>query len=196
MADNTEDLISEWDLTVIYPFEDTNLYGLLSGLAAAYDDIDEAVQDLLEQRHVETATGRSLELLGDLADVSRQSGESDDKYRKRIVASFRAGLSGATFEDLLSFLEFILEIDGETIEISQDTGARASVNLPSNAVTQSPLTSSEITQLSEDVVPAGHTISLVQSGTFEVKADGTANDPDKGLTSDSISTGGTLSQDI
>lgn len=196
MADNTDELISEWDLTVVYPFEDTNLYGLLSGLAAAYDDIDDAVQDLLEQRHVETATGRSLELLGDLADVSRQSGESDDKYRKRIIASFRAGLSGTTFEDLLSFLEFILEIDDETIEISQDTGARVSVNLPSNAVTQSPLTSSEITQLSEDVVPAGHTISLVQSGTFEVKADGTTDDPDKGLTSDSISTGGTLSEDI
>jgi len=45
-------------------------------------------------------------------------------------------------------------------------------------------------------VPAGHSVNVEVSVTFELKSDGQTDDADNGLTSDVIQTGGTLTEDL
>ena len=58
----------------------------------------------------------------------------------------------------------------------------------------------DIQRFADRVVPAGHRVELETLGTFRVTDDQTileeGHDPDAGLTSDEIETGGTLAEDV
>lgn len=124
---------------------------------------------------------------------------TDDKFRARIKASFRASTIGTTYDQFTEFVSSILNTDFERIEFLTDyvsNPAAVTVRADEQVYDNVGFTSTDIDDLLSRAVPAGHTVNVLVTGTFEVKADGDSDDADKGLTADGITTGGTLSADI
>jgi hypothetical protein len=131
---------------------------------------------------------------GDREDVF-----SEDKYRARIKATFRASTMGTTYDQFVEFCSNVLSTSFENIEfitLYDANPAVITVRAPERVFNDIGFTPSNIDSLLGKGVPAGHTVNTEISGTFEVKPDGAEDDPDKGLTADNIETGGTLLEDL
>lgn len=187
----------EWDSGIRFD-ENSSTHALIEALLSQTNRIDDELDDIYHQQHIDTATGGQLERIGDLVDVQRQSGESDEKLRSRIKAEFAQGTADATFDDFVEFTAAALNTSVQNITLRNDypaDPATVSVIVDANLFDNTGFTVSELAELFGGGVPAGHEVKIIERGTFRVKTDGTSSDADKGLTSDSITTGGTLSSD-
>lgn len=188
----------QWDSGIAFG-PGTNTYRLVKALLSEADRIDGELEEIYDQTHINTATGKSLEKIGDLVDVNRQTGEGDGKYRARIKGNFRASTTGTTYNDFSEFVATVLNTDIDNLNFltSYDAEpATVTVNADPSVYQNTVLTAQDIVSIVEQGVPAGHAVNLTEGGTFRLKEDGDIDDPSKGLTSDSISTGGTLAEDL
>lgn len=195
---NVTEAEGEWDSPItIAP--GSNMRSLIRALLSEADRVDEDLEEIYEAQHIDSATGEELNTWGRLVDVTRKTGEGDDKYRTRIKAEFRQSTIEPTFDQFSEFCASVLNTDIENLEfILNLSGDPATVDIGINAqvVEDSALTAKEIEDLFGGGVPAGHEVQTFAGGTFRLKSDGQTDDADLGLTSDSISTGGTLAEDL
>lgn len=195
---NIAEADSEWDSGIAFS-PDNNTYALMRALLTEADRIDSDLEDIYDQHHVNSATGDDLEKIGDLVNVRRQTGESDNRYRARIKGKFRAATTDTTFDQFVEFTASVLSTEISNVEFLTSYGARpATVDVAADTSVYDgvDLLPSELADILDDSVPAGHRVRVLERGTFRLKADGDTDDPDKGLTSDGISTGGTLAADL
>lgn len=188
----------EWDsgLTIA---SGSNIRALLRALLSVSDRIDTDLEEIYEQQHINSATGADLDKWGQLVDVNRQTGESDDKYRARIKAEFRQATMETTFDQFVEFIASVLNtnVDNVTLLFNFDPDpATVTVSMQSSVFDGLNLTNTGVQDLLDGGVPAGHEVKIIEEGTFRLKADGDVDDADRGLTSDSITTGGTLASDL
>jgi uncharacterized phage protein gp47/JayE len=195
---NIATLEREWDSALSF-HPDSNTYTLLSALLSETDRVDADLEEIYNQQHIYSATGEDLEQWGDLARVERKTGEPDDKYRTRILAAFRASTTGTTFDQFVEFTSTVLATDHDNLdfETSYDPEpAVVQVTANSSIYDAVSLTATEIEDILGSGVPAGHAVNVIERGTFLLKQDGDTDTAENGLTSDSISTGGTLASDV
>lgn len=195
---NIAEADSEWDSGIAFS-PDNNTYALMRALLTEADRIDSNLEEIYDQHHVNSATGDDLEKIGDLVNVRRQTGESDNRYRARIKGKFRAATTDTTFDQFVEFTASVLSTEISNVEFLTSYDARpATVDVAADTSVYDgvDLLPSELTDILDDGVPAGHRVRVLERGTFRLKADGDTDDPDKGLTSDGISTGGTLAADL
>jgi len=193
---NINDAISEWDIPpTIQP--ESNNYDLLRGLLQSVDEVDESAELIYNAHHVNTAAGDDLDEIGKFVGVKRQSNEVDSRYRTRIKARFRAATIEPTTDNFTEFVAAILATDISNFTILREQfRPEVTVSAQGNVWESNDLTAQTLVELLEDGVPAGHAVNVQEQGTFRLKVDGEIDDPDQGLTSDSIETGGTLASDL
>lgn len=199
--DNIETAVDEWGNLALPPIYDegSNIRKLLKALLSEHDRIDSDLKDILDGRHLSTATGKELDRIGELGNVLRKDGESDDKYRARIRAKLTAGNSSATFDDIALFITTTLSVDPEGVTISTDFATS-----PTAVITEIDyddldglqITDTEFSDIVATLVPAGHTTRVTATGTFELSSESYTPPSGTGLTDDSGTAGGTLSGDI
>lgn len=195
---NVTEAENEWD-SALQIAPGTNVRKLIRALVSEADRIDLDAEDIYEAQHIDSATGEDLEKWGSLVRVQRQTGESDDAYRARIKAEFRQSTIETTFDEFAEFCASVLNTDLDNLTFVFNLDARpAQVNVSADPSVYSSvsLSNTQIQELLSGGVPAGHEVRALEGGTFRLKKDGDTDDADKGLTSDSISTGGTLASDI
>lgn len=177
----------------------TNTYRLMDSLLTEMNRIDDSLEDIYEQHHIDSATGRDLSKIGDLVNVPRETGEGDERYRARIKAIFRAATIGTNYDEFVEFVASVLDTDIDNIEFLTSYGARPAtvdVSAESEVYDSVNLTPTDLRELLGGGVPAGHEVRIIEGGTFRLKADGDTDQPEQGLTSDAISSGGTLAGDL
>jgi uncharacterized protein YciU (UPF0263 family) len=195
---NISEAASEWESSIDFS-KNSNTYGLVRALLAETERIDDDIEDIYEQQHINSATGEELEQFGALVNVDRQTGESDDRYRARIKASFRASTMGTTYDQFAEFCSTVLNTDIQNINFRTNYEARPgiiNVGTAPSVYDDLDLTNEEVRDVLGSGVPAGHEVRVLEGGTFRLKEDGQVDDPDKGLTSDAIESGGTLAADL
>jgi len=193
---NIKDGVSEWDIPPTVQPESNN-YALLRGLFQSVDEVDDSLELIYNSHHINTAAGEDLDQIGQFVGVDRQSNESDSRYRTRIKARFRAATIEPTTDNFTEFVSALLatSIDNFTI-LREQFRPEVTVSAQGDIWEQNDLTAQTLVELLEDGVPAGHAVNVQEEGTFRLKVDGEVDDPDQGLTSDSIETGGTLAADL
>lgn len=182
------------------PFRGSNEQ-LGGALAEPFSQTTRELDAIRDARHIDSAGGRQLDDIGQSAGVRRKESESDAKYRARIKATLTAAGSSGTFRGILNSTARILETDKRRVEVRTEFSsdpATAFVYVQASDVESSELTAAELTDVLKDTVLAGHDIEVTKQGEnpFEIIDDTMTNDPDRGLTSDSISTGGGLVSDV
>jgi hypothetical protein len=169
-------------------------------LAERDDTIFRHLDAIREARHIGDAAGVQLDRIGKLVGVRREEDERDARYRARISGTAIAGRSSGTFNDLLRATATIVETSESRVELQTEFStdpATAFVYVRTADLQDSALTTSDLKSILEDAVLAGHRVEVIEQGAnpFTVINDTQTNDPDKGLTSDGISTGGGLVSD-
>lgn len=186
---------SEWDSGIAFA-DGSNTHRLIKALLEEYERVDDDINNIYHNHHINSATGQSLDKFGELVQIDRETGESDSRYRARIKAAFRVGNIGTTFDEFSQFSSAILNTDIDNLTFIEDYPGKVTVSAPTAVYDNTELTDTDVVQILSEAVPAGHTVTAVEGGTFRLKSDGAGDDADKGLTSDSISTGGTLATDL
>jgi hypothetical protein len=196
---NIKTVQEEWPSPAIDINNSTNAYKLMSALVSVLDEEDKNINQIKRAHHIDTAVDEELEQFGDLVQLDRKSGESDEKYRARLKVQYRVGNIGTAFDQFSQFASVLLDTNISNIEFSTNFGAApATIQVSANpAIYDSvELTRTEVADFLGQGVPAGHSVTALERGTFRLKTDAQIDDAEKGLTSDSISTGGTLAADI
>lgn len=195
---NIAEADAEWESGIAFTPQ-SNTYKLLRALLSEADRIDGDLEDVYDSSHIDTASGDNLDKLGDLVNTSRQTGETDAAYRARVKAEFRAATIGTSFEEFIEFVAAVLATDPDNIDLFTNYGGRPAVvdvSTNTSVYDDAALTPTQLKDVFGSGVPAGHEVRVIEGGTFQLKADGDTDDPDKGLTSDVISSGGTLAEDL
>jgi hypothetical protein len=190
----------EWNSAVDFSTQ-SNAHRLLETLLTTYQRTDNDLETIYEQTHINTATGAELDQFGELVNVDRKTNESDEKFRARIKATFRASTMGTTFDQFTEFCAETINTDISNLEFTtpyESNPATVEISAPSTIYDSANFSNEEIVSLFEKGVPAGHKVNVisVSDNVFQLKSDGDTDEADKGLTSDSIDTGGKLIADI
>jgi len=195
---NISTAVRNWDSSVEFG-KSSNTYSLVKALLQQAERIDDDLRDVYHDHHIETATGEALDQFGSLVNAPRKSNEPDSKYRTRIKAEFAQAKTNTDFDSFVEFCATILGTDISNLGfITNYPGNPATVTVSADPAVYNSvsLTASEISDLLGGAVPAGHEVQAQERGTFRLKSDGDVDDASRGLTSDSITTGGTLAADI
>lgn len=188
----------EWDSGIEFT-PNSNTYKLVRALLSEADRVDGDIEDVYDAHHIGTASGDDLDKLGSLVNTSRKTGEEDAAYRARIKAEFRAATIATTFEEFIEFVSEVLGTNPDNVDLFTNYGgspAIVDVSADTTVYNNAALTPTQLKDIFGSGVPAGHEVNVIEGGTFRLKSDGDTDDPDKGLTSDAITTGGTLAEDL
>lgn len=187
-----------WDSAIDFGTR-SNTYKLVRALLSEAERIDDDLTEVYHSHHIDTAEGEELEQFGKLVNAPRKSGEPDEKYRVRIKAEFAQAKTQTDFNSFIEFCASVLGTDTSNLYFMTNYAgqpAAVTVSAEPEVYNSVSLTAQEIEDILGGGVPAGHEVIAQERGTFRLKQDGDTDDPDKGLTSDGIQTGGTLAADI
>lgn len=198
---NIEKVSDSWSNHAIPFGEGRNIYKLANALCAPLDGIDYRLNMVHANIHVSYAMGKSLDRIGNLANVTRKTGESDDHYRKRIIVHMRASVIGTTYDEVVSFTATLLDqpVDEVVVDLRPQTfPATLFILVNEDDVEHLPFNLQEIADLLDKVVPADHNVVLELQGTFLFKKIGEPDEPEHGFTTlpADETVGGSLSGEI
>jgi hypothetical protein len=195
----------------------SNNYKLLDALTTSLDTTDKELEHVYAAQHIDGANGADLDKFGELVNVQRKytsygstkygitpygnvgRNESDDAYRARIKANFRASTSTTTWDEFVEFCATVLDTNINNITFLTNYGANpATINVSAQQSIFNDInfTAEDIVTLLGRGVPAGHEVNVLEGGTFRLKEDGDADTAENGLTGDGVDTGGTLAGDV
>lgn len=165
---NVEDIVQNWDHP-IEPNKGDNLYGLLKVVSSENKRIDIELDELYENRFLDTATGTELEKIGDLVGINRKNQETDAKLRKRIRAGFAAQGSDTTYESFTSAALSILGASADTVEFLTPPETAPKVveaQVDGKILERNPLTEDEIIVLLNAALSIDARLQIKNTGTF------------------------------
>lgn len=99
-----------------------NITKLLTGLLTPAQDVENAFQQLLTQRQVNTAEGAQLDVLGRLVGQSR-GGMDDNAYRRMIRARISVNRSKGVIRDVITVALLVVGDDDATITVDNQGAA-------------------------------------------------------------------------
>lgn len=169
----TDEIIDNWDHP-IQLHESTNLYSLLKILASENKRIDLELDRVYDDRFLATASGQSLEKMGDLVGIDRKTKEQDKKLRKRIRAAFAASASDTTYESFASAALSILDADSGAIEIKTPPETPAKIvrlNVDGSVLEENPLTEDELSVILSAALSIDAKLEITETGTFAFDGD-------------------------
>lgn len=171
---------------------------LLSALTENAAYVRAQTEQITAAKHIDTASGTSLDRIGRLVGVKRRVGERDDPYRKRIIGFAAAGRSRGTAADIIRIVSSLFDLDRNEIDIQRNTGGQVTITVPSSVQDTTLLSVDDIEDILEAIIPVSHTVSieLFADDAFTLIGDGQINDPELGLTGDDTNVGGVLVGDF
>jgi len=107
--------------------------------------------------------------LGKLIERPPRANEGYESYRARLIAGFAVAASKATIGGLLDAVSIILDIPTTAIDFSEPAGGEngtAQIGVPSEALTDSNISQTDLVNNLEDLIPAGYRIEATSIGTF------------------------------
>lgn len=109
---------------------ETNTQKVLRALLAPAADLEQAMQDVLNNRSIDTAVGAQLTALGKRVGRDR-NGEADDEiYRRYVRAQITANKSDGLISDLITIVKLVLgTVDDVTIKFHNEGPAAFTIEL-------------------------------------------------------------------
>lgn len=158
--------------------EDDPLAALLRTLVSQLHRLDSEIDQIYDERFIDSATGRELELLGANVGVEPRTNESDESLRARVRAGYRIAISDGTFEAVGRAALALLDAAPDDVRLrgppTTDGGVGQAI-VPGALIDASPLTRAEIADELSRAVPLGHRMEVVREEGFQFDSDGQAS---------------------
>lgn len=165
---DTPALVRRWPYDFQHIGNGEPLYDYLSGYAAEFQQIDVFIDELYEQRFMESATDRELEKLVGEVGITRDDGENDNslRYRGRLRKAIAA--SDGTPSDIEVILQIAFDEDTlSDISVTHSPGAPVTqFEIPGNEIDNIPISRSEFESELERAFPAGYGVVVTRSDTW------------------------------
>jgi hypothetical protein len=169
----TVQLAEEWPLESIQPDEEEAIYDLLIALQEELNRVERNIDDLYDERFVDSATGEELERLGAEVGVVKQTGESEDRYRLRVKIAKSISRSDGSLPALARTLERIFGDNAATLTLETVPGDPAiRLRVPTEVLDTIPLTRGELETELRQFMPVNDRIEVVTDDTFVLGASG------------------------
>lgn len=97
--------------------EDSNNYKVLSVIAEEFDEIEQVIEQLRNSRFVEIATGKSLDYIAKLFNLTRKSEETDEEIRGRLQVELQKYMNYGTLNDILNVIKYFTGLEDKDIKI-------------------------------------------------------------------------------
>jgi hypothetical protein len=108
-----------------------------------------------------------LNKLAKMVGASHRTGEEKEHFRSRLFARFQLNTAEGTIGDVIHSVSTILDVDPEAIGYQDlDTEATVGVVMPRSAIRSLNLSSDEVADILNDLVPAGYEVAGQTRGTF------------------------------
>lgn len=186
-----------WDSGGIKLHTEANAYHLERAIATPLAFVTDDIAEIDLAHHIHTAIDEELDKIGSLAGVTRQTNEKDPRFRARIMAAFRAAVTGTTHEDVLEFVSTLLETPGSRVDIDwlDSVPGVARISVFEEDLNTASITQEDLAEFATQIVPAGHRIIVELKGTFTFSSTNVDVPPEKGFTDEDF-VGGTFSESI
>lgn len=195
--DQIDTIRDAWDSGGIAFHSESNTHNLEKAISTPLAFVSDDIEEINAAHHIQTAIDEELDKIGVLAGITRNTGESDPRFRVRIMAAFRAAITDTTHEDVLEFITTILETSSSRINIDwlPDVPGTAMVSVYEEDINNAAITASDLEMFSTQIVPAGHRIIVQLRGTFTFDGPTVEIEDEKGFSDESF-TGGTFSESL
>ncbi len=156
--------------------KNNNIEKLLSMSADELDEIESVTEDLDTETNIDSATGENLRRISRLFDLYKESGESDDKFRSRIISVGSTTMSNGTSEEVRQALSRILGTDRNLIDMNEAGDASVEFSVLLSDLDKIDLTDSELSEIIDNILGAGIRADVLINGTFTYRSVDDFND--------------------
>jgi hypothetical protein len=161
------DLTEQWPYETIGIDDDEAIADVLRALQTELDELDGEIQNLRDQRFVDTATGPELEKLGAEVGVVPETGESEDRYRYRVRLGKAIADSDGTLPTFAQILHVALGEDATSVSLAPVTDEPAvQLSIPSDVINDLPVTQSELEGILVDALPDSDGLNIITDDTW------------------------------
>jgi len=174
--EQTEEVVDNWNHPIPLQ-EDDPFYKLLKVVASENRRIGVDIDDLYENRFLETATGKELEKMGDMVGIIRKTDEEDPKLRTRIRGGFAAKASDTTYDSFTSTTLSVLEADAKEVTFitPPDSNPKTvEIQADGSVLDRTPLTEDELIILLNGALSVDAKAEIKNTGTFAFEGDDTS----------------------
>lgn len=161
--------------------EGSNFYKFFSVVETSAEE--SAIAAVRDAHVVNRAFGKSLENIGQLLNVRRWQGETDEHLRTRLKIAGATATCTATVEDVRRVVAVALQVPTSRIRVKERHDVEPAyfdVWVYLQDVVNAGLTVEELKDVLRDVKPAGVALSTKQLGTFTCRSASESSDPAKG----------------
>lgn len=165
---DTLSLVKRWPYGFQHIGSDDDLYDYLGAYATELQQIDVFIDELYEERFLESATGRELEKLAGEVGVTREEGETDDSLRYRALLRKAVAASSGTPSDIEGILR--VAFDEETLDeigVSHSPGNPVTqFIIPGTKIDAIPISRSRLESELEAAFPAGYGVVVARGDSW------------------------------
>ena len=164
-----------WPYYRVVPTEEGAVYDLLTVLETEYDRVDVQLDELQEQRFIETATGVELDKLASEVGVVRETGESDKRLRFRTKIAKAITRSSGNIYELAQLFNLLFEDDTTDVTLTPVPDAPViNAEVSDTIIQDTPVTQSELERLLTQALPSGDALQITTKDTFAFDGETTA----------------------
>jgi len=143
---------------------------ILKTLKRQLDRLDIEIDELYEERLIDTANGEHLERIAARYDLDRKRGESDEKLRLRTRAARLVAQSRGTYEDIARVALAVLDTEPEQVNLIRPSksGKKGTgvLRVSSAALDGTPFSDAELISILSDAAVGGHRITIESGDAF------------------------------
>lgn len=162
---------------------DSNNYKILNIQKIEVDGIKSDTEDVYNSLDLDQATGKTLDLYGDMLGQTRGYA-TDDQYRVMIKSRIVRNLMTGSLDSIITAGCLMFGCDPNEMHIVEDTSPASVkiISLPYNVINYVGLSASQVIELIIKLVPVGVTVKSAElQGTFEFGTTDSEYDEDKGF---------------
>jgi len=166
-------LIDNWPLTYVQPDDGEAIYDVLYVLSLYIQQNDAQLEEIQEQRFLQTATDDDLEKLANEVGITRNTNETDKHLRYRALVRKAGTRSDGTFDSIATVLTVLFGTKADTIEITPvSSSPTIAINIPVTLLEDIPLTESELEEGLQTLTPAGDPLTVTTNDTLILGEEG------------------------
>ena len=130
---------------------------LLTAFVAEYEEIEQALNEALASKFVDTAGLAQLERLAEVYDLERRTGEPAADFRARVKTSLRAQITSGTLEEIVDMVAVLMDISRDEITVSEpeEETLTFETRIPRESLEGSSISRGLLPDLLNDVSAAG-----------------------------------------
>jgi len=161
------DIQDNWPYSKITLDEGEAAYDIAQSMETQLDRIDVEIDELAEQRFIDTATDKELEKLALEVGIRRKTGESDESLRFRTQLAKAISRTDGKLDELAQLFNLLFGEDAKRLSLSS-TGDYpvVTVSIPTEFIENVPITKGEFEDQLSGALPSGDAIELLSQDAF------------------------------